>query len=193
MKLFKIRTVADLTKNYIITSSKLKTVHFSIIALTICTTFAIIANIRAPVFLQILLFLLGGFLIYKIDFKLKSFRYNLDFYLILRESLLYVLHTNRLYTTSKDSSGYEKIVRSAVLDRETNKPVALRLNVSIQDENSDFFMEMIQVKVNTLSPTASVQEMTNNKTCPVSLKDLNVGQFNGNLWFACSDVLPVTK
>lgn len=80
-----------------------------------------------------------------------------------------------------------------VLDRETNKPVALRLNVSIQDENSDFFMEMIQVKVNTLSPSASVQEMANNKTCPVTLKDLNVGQFNGNLWFACSDVLPVTK
>lgn len=80
-----------------------------------------------------------------------------------------------------------------VLDRETNKPRALRLNVSIQDETSDFFMEMIQVKVNTLTPTASVQEMANNKTCPVALKDLNVGQFNGNLWFACSDVLPVTK
>lgn len=29
-----------------------------------------------------------------------------------------------------------------VLDRETNKPVALRLNVSIQDENSDFFMDL---------------------------------------------------
>ncbi|HEV3338485.1 TPA: hypothetical protein VYQ81_001908, partial [Streptococcus pneumoniae] len=70
-----------------------------------------------------------------------------------------------------------------VLDRETNKPTALRLNVSIQDESSDFFMEMIQVKVNTLTPTASVQEMVNNKTCPVSLKDLNVGQYNGNLWF----------
>ena len=80
-----------------------------------------------------------------------------------------------------------------VLDRETNKPIALRLNVSIQDETSDFFMEMIQVKVNTLTPTASVQEMANNKTSPVALKDLNVGQFNGNLWFACSDVLPVTK
>ena len=26
-----------------------------------------------------------------------------------------------------------------VLDRETNKPTALRLNVSIQDETSDFF------------------------------------------------------
>lgn len=80
-----------------------------------------------------------------------------------------------------------------VLDRETSKPTALRLNISIQDENSDFFMEMIQVKVNTLTPTASVQDMANNKTCPVTLKDLNVGQFNGNLWFTCSDVLPLTK
>lgn len=80
-----------------------------------------------------------------------------------------------------------------VLDRETNKPVALRINVSIQEENSDFFMEMIQVKVNTLNPTASVKDMENNKTCPVKLKDLNVGQFNGNLWFSCSDVLPINK
>ena len=80
-----------------------------------------------------------------------------------------------------------------VLDRETNKPTAFRLNVSIQDENSDFFMEMIQVKVNTLTPTLTVQEMVNNKTCPVILKDLNVGQFNGNLWFSCSDILPVSK
>ncbi|WP_394205587.1 hypothetical protein [Lactococcus chungangensis] len=36
---------------------------------------------------------------------------------------------------------------SEVLDRETQKLSAYRLNVSIQDENSDFFMEMIQVKV----------------------------------------------
>ena len=119
--MFKLRTVADLTKTYIINSSKLKVAHFSIVALTICSIFAIIANIRAPVFLQILIFLLGCFLIYKINFKLKSFRYNLDFYLILRESLLYVLHTNRLYTTSKDSSGYEKIVRSAVLEYELDR------------------------------------------------------------------------
>ena len=80
-----------------------------------------------------------------------------------------------------------------VLDRETNKPTAFRLNVSIQDDNSDFYMEMIQVKVNTLTPTLTVQEMTNNKTCPVILKDLNVGQYNGNLWFSCTDVLPLTK
>lgn len=80
-----------------------------------------------------------------------------------------------------------------VLDRETNKPVALRLNVSIQDENSNFFMEMIQVKVNTLTPTASIQEMASKKTCPVVLSNLNIGQFNGNLWFSCSDVISAEK
>ncbi|MBW5024467.1 MULTISPECIES: hypothetical protein [Streptococcus] len=80
-----------------------------------------------------------------------------------------------------------------VLDRETNKPTAFRLNVSIQDDNTEFFLELIQVKVNTLTPTLTVQEMANNKTCPVILKDLNVGQYNGNLWFSCSDVLPLTK
>ena len=80
-----------------------------------------------------------------------------------------------------------------VLDRETNKPTAFRLNVSIQDDNTEFFLELIQVKVNTLTPTLTVQEMANNNTCPVILKDLNVGQYNGNLWFSCSDVLPLTK
>lgn len=80
---------------------------------------------------------------------------------------------------------------SKVLDRETGKPTALRLNVSIQDEKSDFFMEMITVKVNTLSPSIAFQELEKNKICPVHLKDLNVGQFNGNLWFSCTDVLPL--
>ncbi|VLE47590.1 Uncharacterised protein [Streptococcus pneumoniae] len=76
-----------------------------------------------------------------------------------------------------------------VLDRETNKPVALRLNVSIQDEDSDFFMEMIQIKVNTLSP----QLLSDKITCPVKLSNLTVGQFNGNLWFSCNDVVPISK
>lgn len=82
---------------------------------------------------------------------------------------------------------------SEVLDRETQKLSAYRLNVSIQDENSDFFMEMIQVKVNNVSPSLSVQDLKNNKTTPVLLQDLNVGQFNGNLWFSCADVLPTNK
>ena len=82
---------------------------------------------------------------------------------------------------------------SEVLDRETQKLSAYRLNVSIQDESSDFFMEMIQVKVNNVAPSLSVQDLKNNKTTPVLLQDLNVGQFNGNLWFSCADVLPANK
>ncbi|MDU1847137.1 MAG: hypothetical protein E6778_16510 [Niallia nealsonii] len=82
---------------------------------------------------------------------------------------------------------------SEVLDRNTKEVSAYRLNASIQDETSDFFMEMIQVKVNNLSPSLSVQDLKNNKTTPIILKDLNVGQFDGNLWFSCTDVLPVTK
>ena len=77
-----------------------------------------------------------------------------------------------------------------VLDRETKKLSAYRLNVSIQDESSDFFMEMIDVKVNNLNPTLTVEELKNNKVRPVLLKDLTVGQYNGTLWFSCSDILP---
>ena len=54
-------------------------------------------------------------------------------------------------------------------------------------------MEMIQVKVNTTTPSISADEMKNNKTREVILRDLNVGQFNGNLWFTCSDILPIAK
>ena len=60
-------------------------------------------------------------MVYKVHLKLKSFRYNLDFYLIIRESLLYVLYTNRLYTAQKDSTGYEKIIRSATLEYELDR------------------------------------------------------------------------
>ncbi|HFR3480750.1 TPA: otitis media-associated H10, partial [Streptococcus suis] len=96
--MIRLKHIADLTRNYIISSRRLRVVHWLILGLTVCTLFTIIVNIRAPAFLQIPFFLLSGFVIYKIHLELKSFRYNLDFYLIIRESLLYVLYTNRLYT-----------------------------------------------------------------------------------------------
>ncbi|MDN2971655.1 FtsK/SpoIIIE domain-containing protein [Streptococcus suis] len=119
--MIRLKHIADLTRNYIISSRRLRVVHWLILGLTVCTLFTIIVNIRAPAFLQIPFFLLSGFVIYKIHLKLKSFRYNLDFYLIIRESLLYVLHTNHLYTTYKDGSGYEKIIRSATLEYELDR------------------------------------------------------------------------
>ncbi len=41
-----------------------------------------------------------------------------------------------------------------VLDRETNKPVALRLNVSIQDENSDFYLKKDSKKAQKITSCA---------------------------------------
>lgn len=80
-----------------------------------------------------------------------------------------------------------------VLHHETGKLDAYKLNISIQDDESPFFMEMINIKVKNLNPTLSVNDLKNNKTIPVILKDLQMGQFNGNLWFSCSDVLSKTK
>ncbi len=119
--MFKLRQSADLTRNNIISCYKLKIMHWLILSISACILFSTIVNIRAPTFVQILFIFLGGFIIYKIHLKIKIFRYDLEHYLIIRESLLYVLHTNRLYTTSKDGSGYEKIVRSAVLEYEIDR------------------------------------------------------------------------
>ena len=77
-----------------------------------------------------------------------------------------------------------------VFKRDTKELVGYRINISIQDESSDFFMEMFSVKVSTTTPSISVEDMKNNKTREVILKDLRVGQFNGNLWFTASDILP---
>lgn len=80
-----------------------------------------------------------------------------------------------------------------VLHHETGKLDAYKLNISIQDDECPFFMEMINIKVKNLNPTLSVNDLKNNKTIPVVLKDLQIGQFNGNLWFSCTDVLSKTK
>ncbi|HFZ4560191.1 TPA: FtsK/SpoIIIE domain-containing protein [Streptococcus pneumoniae] len=100
---------------------KLKIMHWLILSISACILFSTIVNIRAPTFVQILFIFLGGFIIYKIHLKIKIFRYDLEHYLIIRESLLYVLHTNRLYTTYKDSTGQEKVIRSAILEYELDR------------------------------------------------------------------------
>lgn len=119
--MFKLRQIADLTRNNIISCYKLKILHWLILGISACILITTIANIRAPTFVQILFIFLGGFIIYKIHLKIKIFRYDLEYYLIIRESLLYVLHTNRLYTTYKDSTGQEKVIRSAILEYDLDR------------------------------------------------------------------------
>ncbi|COH36343.1 FtsK/SpoIIIE family protein [Streptococcus pneumoniae] len=116
--MFKLKKEANLKRNYFITSSRLKLLHLIIIIFSIFVLLGLIVSIRAPAFIQILCIVFGVLAIYKINNKLKDFRYELDFDLIIRESLLFVLYTNHLYTSEKDNSGYEKIIRSAILKYE---------------------------------------------------------------------------
>ncbi|TVV90682.1 otitis media-associated H10, partial [Streptococcus pneumoniae] len=116
--MFKLKKEANLKRNYFITSSRLKLLHLIIIIFSIFVLLGLIVSIRAPAFIQILCIVFGILAIYKINNKLKDFRYELDFDLIIRESLLFVLYTNHLYTSEKDNSGYEKIIRSAILKYE---------------------------------------------------------------------------
>lgn len=82
--------------------------------------------------------------------------------------------------------GYEPVA-----DRETGAIVAYRVNISLQDDKSPFYMEMISVKIKTTTPTISVDEMKTNKTRDIELEGLNMGQFNGRLWFTVDNVRPV--
>ncbi|MCP0887910.1 hypothetical protein LB941_11270 [Ligilactobacillus sp. WILCCON 0076] len=82
---------------------------------------------------------------------------------------------------------------SEVRDRETDELKAYALEVNIQDPESPFYFELIKVKVKNLTPTLTVAQLKTAKTTPIILKDLQMGQFNGNLWFNCADVLPKNK
>ncbi|BAN62418.1 hypothetical protein ANG_1948 [Streptococcus anginosus subsp. whileyi MAS624] len=119
--MFKIRQTADLTKSSFLSSVRLRRFHWALLfSLGIASIF-VVTNTRFSDLIKTLLIALILNVIYKFHLKLKSLRYNLENYLLIRERLLWVLYTNRLYTAAKNSTGYEKIVRSAVLEYALNK------------------------------------------------------------------------
>lgn len=78
---------------------------------------------------------------------------------------------------------------SEVFDRdEPEKLVAYRIDISIQEESSPFFMELISVKVRNTNPTVTIKSLEGAKATPVTLEGLQLGEFNSNLWFACEDI-----
>lgn len=119
--MFKIRQTADLTKSYFLSNVRLRHFHWALLFSFGITSIIVVVNTRFPNFTKTLLIILAVFVIYKFHVKLKSVRYNLVNYLIIRENLLYVLYTNRLYTTAKNSAGQEKIIRSAVFEYDFNE------------------------------------------------------------------------
>lgn len=77
------------------------------------------------------------------------------------------------------------------VDYESKKHNGYRINVSLQDENSPAFMEMITVKIKTTEPSISEKDMATNKIRPVTFKNLNIGIWNSQLTFTADDILPV--
>lgn len=76
-------------------------------------------------------------------------------------------------------------------NRDSGELESYSLEISIQDEKSPFYFDLISVKVKNLNPTVSVESLKNAKTTPVKLSNLQMGQFNGRIWINCTDVLPV--
>lgn len=82
---------------------------------------------------------------------------------------------------------------SKTTDYKTKETNGYQVNISIQDENSPAFMELITVKIRNMSPTLSYETMKNNKTRKVKFKNLKIGVWNNQPTFSAEDILPNTE
>lgn len=78
-----------------------------------------------------------------------------------------------------------------VKDKE-QKLTGYRVNISLQDPDSPFYLELISVKISNLNPAISYQEMLSNKTREVLLENFSCGQYKENLYFGATNILPAT-
>ena len=74
-----------------------------------------------------------------------------------------------------------------------DKLIGYKIMISIDDDESPFFMETFELKIKNLNPTIPVDVMAKNRLMPVIIKDFRMGSSNDKLWFNCSDILPVEK
>ncbi len=82
---------------------------------------------------------------------------------------------------------------SETTDYKTKEVNGYQVNISIQDENSPAFMELITVKIRNLSPTLSYEMMKTNKTRKVKFRNLKIGVWNNQPTFSAEDILPYTE
>lgn len=75
----------------------------------------------------------------------------------------------------------------------TSEKDGIKLMVSLQDENSPVFLDLIQVKVRNTSPNLSVHELANLKGKQVNFKNLRIGIYNSQFTFAAEDVSIINK
>lgn len=114
MHFFKLRTVISLTEKYILSNKKLLNMQIIFNVASITILFSIIC---ANTFSFVILFIetLGIFLLLKINRVLKKYRSKVFETLYIRDKLIYVLATNKLYVSSTNKDGNKYISRSAIL------------------------------------------------------------------------------
>lgn len=69
----------------------------------------------------------------------------------------------------------------------------IKIMVSLQDENSVVFLDLIQVKVRNTSPSISVNDLKNIKGKEVNFKNLKINIYNSQFTFSAEDVFIVKK
>lgn len=112
-ELFKIHNVVSLNKDYCLSNYKLKKFQFMVnFLLVLISLSTIIANSFSFVLIISLFFLLSLILIF--NKVIHKIRLKLEQPLFIREQLLMILRTNKLFTTM-NNEGQIKIIRSAIL------------------------------------------------------------------------------
>lgn len=75
----------------------------------------------------------------------------------------------------------------------TSEKDGIKLMISLQDEHSPVYLDLIQVKVRNTSPNLSAHDLVNLKGKQVNFKNLRIGIYNSQFTFSAEDVSIVNK
>lgn len=75
----------------------------------------------------------------------------------------------------------------------TSEKDGIKIMVSLQDDNSVVFLDLIQVKIRNTTPSIPSNEMANIKGKQVKFKNLKMGIFNSQFTFSAEDVYIIKK
>ncbi|MTC89815.1 hypothetical protein GKS17_08080 [Streptococcus uberis] len=90
----------------------------------------------------------------------------------------------------------EKFIAISVEDSikyNTTEKDGIKMMVSIQDENSAVFLDLIQVKVKNTSPSISNNDLNDIRGKQIRFKNLRIGIYNSQFVFSAEDAFLLRK
>ncbi|MEQ9763579.1 hypothetical protein [Streptococcus jiangjianxini] len=103
--------------------------------------------------------------------------------------------TKQFLEASKELLGNKFIALSSEdsIKYNSNEKDGIKMMISLQDEDSVVFMDLIQIKVRNTSPSISSGDLSQIKGKQVNFKNLRIGLFNSQLTFSADDVFVIKK